>query len=176
MVRFPEAGKEIIIGAFQSGEIFTIPPAMDGKSFPETAAAVEESELLLLKRMDFLALMGSSSKFSTIVMSRMCDLNVVSLMGMIMVVGIVARNGILMLDAVTANVTKSANFNKALIVSGHRRFRPVLMTSLTAILGMLPLALAIGEGSGLLQLLAIAVIGGLIFEPALSLIVTPTVY
>ena len=104
------------------------------------------------------------------------NLNVVSLMGMIMVVGIVAKNGILMLDTVEENLEKSESLTEALIISGRRRFRPVLMTSLAAILGMLPLALAIGEGSELLQPLAIAVIGGLIFALALSLIVTPTVY
>ncbi len=103
-------------------------------------------------------------------------LNVVSFMGMIMVVGIVAKNGILMLDAVEENLEKTKNLTEALIVSGRRRFRPVLMTSLAAILGMLPLALAIGAGSELLQPLAIAVIGGLVFALVLSLVVTPTVY
>ncbi len=103
-------------------------------------------------------------------------LNVVSLMGMIMVVGIVAKNGILMLDAVEENLEKTKDLTEALIVSGRRRFRPVLMTSLAAILGMLPLALAIGAGSELLQPLAIAVIGGLVFALVLSLVVTPTVY
>ena len=103
-------------------------------------------------------------------------LNVVSLMGMIMVVGIVAKNGILMLDAVEENLGKAENLTEALIVSGRRRFRPVLMTSLAAILGMLPLAMAIGSGAELLQPLAIAVIGGLAFALVLSLIVTPTVY
>jgi multidrug efflux pump subunit AcrB len=103
-------------------------------------------------------------------------LNVVSLMGMIMVVGIVAKNGILMLDAVEENLAKTKNLTEALIVSGRRRFRPVLMTSLAAILGMLPLALAIGSGAELLQSLALAVIGGLVFALILSLVVTPTVY
>ncbi len=103
-------------------------------------------------------------------------LNVVSFMGMIMVVGIVAKNGILMLDAVEENLAKTGDLTEALIISGRRRFRPVLMTSLAAILGMLPLALAIGAGSELLQPLAIAVIGGLAFALLLSLIVTPTVY
>lgn len=74
MVRYPEAGKEIIIGVFQSGEIFAIPPAMDGKQFPATAVAIEESQLLLLPRKDFLALMETSSEFSAIVMSRMCGI------------------------------------------------------------------------------------------------------
>ncbi len=103
-------------------------------------------------------------------------LNVVSLMGMIMVVGIVAKNGILMLDAVGENLKKTGDLTSALMLSGHRRFRPVLMTSLATILGMLPLALALGSGSELLQPLAIAVIGGLLFALVLSLIVTPTVY
>ena len=103
-------------------------------------------------------------------------LNVVSLMGMIMIVGIVAKNGILMLDAVEDHLAAGDTLRDALLRSGRRRFRPVLMTSLAAMLGMLPLALAIGAGSELLQPLAIAVIGGLTMALALSLIVTPTVY
>jgi len=103
-------------------------------------------------------------------------LNVVSLMGMIMIVGIVAKNGILMLDAVEEHLAAGDTLRQALLRSGRRRFRPVLMTSLAAMLGMLPLALAIGAGSELLQPLAIAVIGGLTMALALSLIVTPTVY
>jgi multidrug efflux pump subunit AcrB len=103
-------------------------------------------------------------------------LNVVSLMGMIMIVGIVAKNGILMLDAVEERLADGDTLREALLRSGRRRFRPVLMTSLAAMLGMLPLALAIGAGSELLQPLAIAVIGGLTIALGLSLIVTPTVY
>jgi len=103
-------------------------------------------------------------------------LNVVSLMGMIMIVGIVAKNGILMLDAVEENLASGDTLRQALVRSGRRRFRPVLMTSLAAMLGMLPLALAIGAGAELLQPLAIAVIGGLTIALGLSLIVTPTVY
>ncbi len=103
-------------------------------------------------------------------------LNVVSLMGMIMIVGIVAKNGILMLDAVEERLAAGDTLRESLLRSGRRRFRPVLMTSLAAMLGMLPLALAIGAGSELLQPLAIAVIGGLTIALGLSLIVTPTVY
>jgi multidrug efflux pump subunit AcrB len=103
-------------------------------------------------------------------------LNVVSFMGMIMVVGIVAKNGILMLDAVEEHLAAGDDLREALLRSGRRRFRPVLMTSLAAILGMLPLALAIGSGAELLQPLAIAVIGGLAVALLFSLVVTPTVY
>jgi multidrug efflux pump subunit AcrB len=103
-------------------------------------------------------------------------LNVVSMMGMIMVVGIVAKNGILMLDAVEDHLIAGDTLREALLRSGRRRFRPVLMTSLAAILGMLPLALAFGSGAELLQPLAIAVIGGLAVALLFSLVVTPTVY
>jgi len=103
-------------------------------------------------------------------------LNVVSLMGMIMIVGIVAKNGILMLDAVEEHLAEGEPLREALLRSGRRRFRPVLMTSLAAMLGMFPLALAIGAGAELLQPLAIAVIGGLTVALALSLIITPTIY
>jgi multidrug efflux pump subunit AcrB len=103
-------------------------------------------------------------------------LNVVSLMGMIMIVGIVAKNGILMLDAVEDHLAGGDTLREALLRSGRRRFRPVLMTSLAAMLGMFPLALAFGAGSELLQPLAIAVIGGLTMALLLSLVVTPTVY
>ena len=103
-------------------------------------------------------------------------LNVVSLMGMIMVVGIVAKNGILMLDVVEEHLAAGDTLRQALLRSGRRRLRPVLMTSLAAILGMLPLALALGSGAELLQPLAIAVIGGLAVALLFSLVVTPTVY
>ncbi len=103
-------------------------------------------------------------------------LNVVSLMGMIMIVGIVAKNGILMLDAVEDHLAAGDTLREALLRSGRRRFRPVLMTSLAAMLGMLPLALAFGAGAELLQPLAIAVIGGLTVALLLSLVVTPTIY
>jgi CRP-like cAMP-binding protein len=74
MVRFPDIGKEIIIGVFQAGEIFAIPPALDGKRFPATAVAMEDSQLLFLPRSDFLSLMKESGEFSEFVMTRMCGL------------------------------------------------------------------------------------------------------
>ena len=103
-------------------------------------------------------------------------LNIVSFMGMIMVVGIVAKNGILMLDTVEDHLHSGDTLRQALVRSGRRRFRPVLMTSLAAMLGMAPLALAFGSGAAILQPLAIAVIGGLAVALLLSLVLTPTVY
>jgi multidrug efflux pump subunit AcrB len=93
-----------------------------------------------------------------------------------MIVGIVSKNGILMLDTVEDHLRGGEDLTTALRRSGRRRFRPVLMTSLAAMLGMLPLALALGSGSELLQPLAICVIGGLLFALMLSLVVTPTIY
>jgi CzcA family heavy metal efflux pump len=121
------------------------------------------------------AVLALSGVLAALFLTR-TTLNVVSLMGMIMVVGIVAKNGILMLDAVEEHLAMGDSLHDALVRSGRRRFRPVLMTSLAAILGMLPLALALGSGAEMLQPLAIAVIGGLAIALLFSLIVTPTVY
>jgi multidrug efflux pump subunit AcrB len=81
-----------------------------------------------------------------------------------------------MLDAVEDHLAAGDTLREALLRSGRRRFRPVLMTSLAAMLGMMPLALALGRGAEMLQALAIAVIGGLMVALLLSLVVTPTVY
>jgi multidrug efflux pump subunit AcrB len=103
-------------------------------------------------------------------------LNVVSLMGMIMIVGIVAKNGILMLDLVDHHRADGLSVEEALVRSGRRRLRPVLMTSLAAALGMLPLAYGIGSGTDILRPLAISVIGALSISVLLSLVATPTVF
>jgi CzcA family heavy metal efflux pump len=102
--------------------------------------------------------------------------NVASFMGLIMVIGIVAKNGILLLDADQRFRAAGMSARDAMIQAARRRLRPIVMTALAAMTGMLPLALAIGSGSQMLQPLAIAVIGGLLISMALSLIVTPAVY
>jgi multidrug efflux pump subunit AcrB len=104
------------------------------------------------------------------------SLNVVSLLGAIIGVGIVAKNGILMLDFVKELQAQGLDLAEALVRSGRRRLRPVLMTSLAAALGMLPLAYGIGSGADMLKPLAIAVIGALCISVLLSLIATPTIY
>jgi CzcA family heavy metal efflux pump len=104
------------------------------------------------------------------------SLNVVSFLGAIIGVGIVAKNGILMLDLVDHYVADGSDMRQALIRSGRRRLRPVLMTSMAAALGMLPLAYGIGSGADMLRPLAIAVIGALCVSVLLSLVATPTVY
>jgi multidrug efflux pump subunit AcrB len=104
------------------------------------------------------------------------SLNVVSFLGAIIGVGIVAKNGILMLDFVEHLRVEGASLEDALVRSGHRRLRPVLMTSLAAAFGMLPLAYGIGRGADMLKPLAIAVIGALCISVLLSLVATPAVY
>ena len=102
--------------------------------------------------------------------------NVASFMGMIMVIGIVAKNGILLLDADQRFRALGFTPEESLIQAGRRRLRPITMTALATIAGMLPLALAIGSGSQMLQPLAIAVIGGLLSSIVLSLILTPIIH
>jgi CzcA family heavy metal efflux pump len=102
-------------------------------------------------------------------------LNIVTLLGAIIGMGIVHKNGLLMMDAVTDLREKGVELEEAIVQAGARRLRPVLMTSLAAALGMLPLALGLGAVN-MLKPLAIAVIGALCVSVLLSLIATPVVY
>jgi multidrug efflux pump subunit AcrB len=97
-------------------------------------------------------------------------------MGLIMVIGIVAKNGILLLDADERFRAEGCSAVEAMVKAGERRLRPILMTALATVAGMIPLALAWGAGSQMLQPLAIAVIGGVLASLVLSLIVTPAVH
>lgn len=104
------------------------------------------------------------------------SLNIVSFLGAIIGVGIVAKNGILMLDFVDHLRERGYTLFEALVRSGRRRLRPVLMTSLTTFLGLLPLAYGVGAGADMLRPLAIAVIGALFISLLLSLVATPVCY
>jgi CzcA family heavy metal efflux pump len=101
--------------------------------------------------------------------------NLSSFMGLIMVVGIVAKNGILLLDADQRFRASGVAPEESMLRAGERRLRPIMMTALATIAGMLPLAFAIGAGSQMLQPLAISVIGGIFASMILSLVVTPAV-
>jgi len=120
------------------------------------------------------ALLSTSGVFFSLLVTR-TTFNVSSFMGLIMVVGIVAKNGILLLDANEHFSDTGLSAEEAIIRAGRRRLRPIMMTALAAVAGMLPLALAVGEGSQMLQPLAIAVIGGILVSMLLSLIVTPAI-
>ncbi len=103
-------------------------------------------------------------------------LNISSFMGMIMVVGIVHKNGILLLDSEQHFRAQDFSLEESILRAGRRRLRPILMTALATIFGMLPLALGIGAGAQILQHLAIAVIGGVSVSLILSLLATPAIY
>jgi CzcA family heavy metal efflux pump len=102
--------------------------------------------------------------------------NLSSFMGLIMVIGIVAKNGILLLDADQKFRDAGVPAEESMIRAGERRLRPILMTALATVAGMIPLALGLGAGSQMLQPLAIAVIGGIAASMVLSLVVTPAVH
>src|SRR4029077_14043262 len=99
--------------------------------------------------------------------------NLSSFMGLIMVIGIVAKNGILLLDADQRFRAEGLSPEESMIQAGERRLRPILMTALATMAGMVPLALGWGAGSQMLQPLAIAVIGGVAASVVLSLVITP---
>ncbi len=102
-------------------------------------------------------------------------LSMVSLMGVLMLVGIVVNNGILYVD--TANkLREEMPLNDALVQSGQMRLRPILMTTLTTILSMVPMSLGIGDGSIMMQGMALIIIGGLVASTILILILLPTFY
>ena len=103
-------------------------------------------------------------------------LNIVSILGAIIAMGIVHKNGILMFDYVDHLRSQGLPLKEAMIQSGQRRLRPVLMTSLTTFLGLLPLAYGIGAGADMLRPMAIAVIGSLCMSLLLSLVATPVFY
>ncbi|MGD0155912.1 MAG: efflux RND transporter permease subunit [Terracidiphilus sp.] len=133
------------------------------RNFP-TPIAILSSSVLSISGV-ILALLVTNSTF-----------NVASFMGLIMVIGIVAKNGILLLDADERYRAHGAPPHEAMLNAAQRRLRPIVMTALAAVCGMLPLAFALGAGSQMLQPLAIAVIGGLTISMVLSLVITPLVY
>jgi multidrug efflux pump subunit AcrB len=121
------------------------------------------------------ALLSTSGVFIGLLVTR-TTFNISSFMGLIMVVGIVAKNGILLLDADQKFRAAGLSSEDAMLQASRRRLRPIVMTALATIAGMLPLAFAIGAGSQMLQPLAIAVIGGILISMVLSLIITPAVH
>jgi multidrug efflux pump subunit AcrB len=121
------------------------------------------------------ALLSTAGVFFALLITR-TTFNISSFMGLIMVVGIVAKNGILLLDAEQKFRNLGFSPRESMVQAGRRRLRPITMTALAAAAGMLPLALALGAGSQMLQPLAIAVIGGILISMVLSLIITPALH
>jgi CzcA family heavy metal efflux pump len=121
------------------------------------------------------ALLSTSGVFVALLITGK-TFNLSSFMGLIMVIGIVAKNGILLLDADQRFRSEGVSAEESMVRAGERRLRPIMMTALATIAGMVPLALAWGAGSQMLQPLAIAVIGGILASMVLSLLVTPAVH
>ena len=103
-------------------------------------------------------------------------LSLIALIGAIMLVGIVTKNGIVLVDYMNLLVERGSSLADAVIEGGKSRLRPVLMTSLTTILGMVPMALGIGEGSEIWQPMGISVVGGLLVSTLLTLFIVPSLY
>ena len=103
-------------------------------------------------------------------------LNIMSMIGSIMLIGIVVKNGIVLIDYITLNRERGMSIRSAVVFGGKSRLRPVVMTSLTTILGMVPMAIGGGQGSEMWRPLGIAVIGGLTFSTLLTLLFVPALY
>jgi hydrophobic/amphiphilic exporter-1 (mainly G- bacteria), HAE1 family len=103
-------------------------------------------------------------------------LNMMSLIGLIMLDGLASKNGTLLIDYTNTLIKRGNTLKDALIESGTTRLRPIIMTSATMIVGMLPAALSIGEGSELKSSMAVVVIGGMIASTILTPIILPVVY
>ena len=104
------------------------------------------------------------------------ELEMVGMLGMILLVGIVVKNGIVLVDYINLMRDRGYELNEAIALSGESRLRPVLMTSITAILGMVPMALSTAEGSEMWIPLGIVVIGGLLFATVVTLVIVPVLY
>lgn len=103
-------------------------------------------------------------------------LNVMSMIGAIMLIGIVVKNGIVLVDYISLNRERGMGIRQAVILGGRSRLRPVVMTTLTTILGMVPMAVGSGQGSEMWRPMGVAVIGGLTFSTILTLLFVPVLY
>lgn len=104
------------------------------------------------------------------------DLNIMSMLGGIMLIGIVVKNGIVLIDYIHLLRERGLSVIQAVVLSGRSRLRPVLMTTLTTILGMVPMAIGTGQGSEMWRPMGIAIIGGLLVSTVMTLVVVPSVY
>ena len=105
------------------------------------------------------------------------DLNIIAIIGMLLLIGIVKKNAILMIDfALAAERIEGRDSKSAIFEACLLRFRPILMTTMAAMMGALPLVFGSGPGSELRRPLGITIVGGLILSQALTLYTTPVVY
>jgi HAE1 family hydrophobic/amphiphilic exporter-1 len=116
--------------------------------------------------------------FGTVVTLRLLDisLSIVVFLGMIMLAGIVVNNAIVLVDYVNTLRRRGMESDEALVTAGSVRLRPILMTTATTTLGLLPMALGLGDGAELRTPMAVAVISGLVVSTLLTLVVIPVLY
>ena len=103
-------------------------------------------------------------------------LNLMAMIGMVMLIGIVVKNGIVFIDYANLNRERGMAVDKAIVAAGRSRLRPILMTTATAVLGMIPLAVSTGIGSAMWQPMGISIVGGLTFSTILTLLYVPALY
>ena len=130
-------------------------------------------------RMPFIIMFSIPFAFTGVILAHLATgttMSVISMVGGVMLVGIVVKNAIVLVDYINLQRARGLGLNEAIVASGKSRLRPVLMTSLTTILGMLPLAMSTGSGSEIWSPMGIAVIGGLIFSTIVTLVLIPVVY
>jgi HAE1 family hydrophobic/amphiphilic exporter-1 len=130
-------------------------------------------------KMPFIIMFSIPFAFTGVILAHLVTgitMSVISMVGGVMLVGIVVKNAIVLVDYINLMRERGLKLNEAIVVSGKSRLRPVLMTSLTTILGMLPLALSKGSGSEIWSPMGIAVIGGLVFSTIVTLVLVPVVY
>jgi len=103
-------------------------------------------------------------------------LGIMGFVGLIMLVGMVVKNAIVLIDYINLNRERGMSIITAVVHGGRSRLRPVLMTTLTTILGMIPLAIGTGQGSEMWQSLGVSIIGGMTFSTIITLILIPALY
>ncbi|MCF8224375.1 MAG: efflux RND transporter permease subunit [Bacteroidales bacterium] len=130
-------------------------------------------------KMPFIIMFSIPFAFTGVILAHLftgITMSTISLVGGVMLIGIVVKNAIVLVDYINLMRDRGYELKEAIVLSGKSRLRPVLMTSFTTILGMLPLALSTGDGSEIWSPMGIAVIGGLIFSTFITLILVPVVY
>jgi hydrophobic/amphiphilic exporter-1 (mainly G- bacteria), HAE1 family len=130
-------------------------------------------------RMPFIIMFSIPFSFSGVIFALLITgttLSVIAALGAVLLIGIVVKNGIVLVDYINLMRDRGMKLNEAIAASGKSRLRPVLMTAMTTILGMLPMAIMAGEGSELWRPMGITVIGGLIFSTVVTLVLIPVMY
>ncbi|MBN1597723.1 MAG: efflux RND transporter permease subunit [Bacteroidales bacterium] len=130
-------------------------------------------------KMPFIIMFSIPFAFSGVIFALLLtgtNLSIIAALGAVMLVGIAVKNAIVLVDYINLMMERGYELNEAIVISGKSRLRPVLMTALTTMLGMLPLALSTGEGSEIWSPMGISVIGGLLFSTIITMIIVPVMY